>query len=133
MKSKFMSKASAALICGSLLLAAIPASATTYYSDQFHGTSEEGDNVYLGDGTRYIYGSGNSGSAGKGRAMRIIPSSPDEIVGQVNILGTRYRQDDFEAVAAYDYGEDESVVEQQYYIKWMGNSSSHRATLSLSD
>lgn len=110
-----------------VLLSSISVSATTYISATLTGTNAETGYKKLGDGKRYLKGTGTYGT-GTAYAMKIIKYWPDKAVTSIKLSKDNTASSSFTAVSTTDSGENQS-----YYIRWEGNSSKASATLKITD
>ncbi|WP_146553438.1 MULTISPECIES: hypothetical protein [Rummeliibacillus] len=110
-----------------VLGASVSAEATTYISKSLSGTNAESGYKVLGNGTRYLKGTGTYGT-GNAYAMRIIPYFPDEAVANFSIKKGATGKTSFHANATNSSGNNQS-----YYIRWYGNSSNSSANLKITD
>lgn len=129
MKNKFLSKLLSVTLGIGTILFPLTANATTFYSDYFMGTNDETEAFYLGDGTRYLYGTGYG--SGFGEAMQVKEFAPDVRVAKITLTPDRYKETSFTANSTVD--DDDLATEQSYYIRWRGNNSSSYAWLAISD
>jgi len=108
-------------------MVSVSADATTYISKTLTGTSAESGYKKLGDGKRYLKGTGEYGS-GHAYAMKIIKWWPDSVEASFYLTKGNSASASFKAVATTGSGENQS-----YYIRWLGNSSSSSAALKITD
>ncbi|MGM9979587.1 MAG: hypothetical protein ACI33J_12365 [Clostridium sp.] len=110
-----------------VMLSSVSAGATVYIYDQLSGTSATSSSANLGSGTRYVTGTGTSGS-GKAYAMKVIKWTPDVAVKTISLSANNSAQASFTAQAKNSDG-----VGQSYYVKWNGSTSSAKANVSIRD
>lgn len=117
----------AAGIAATVLVTSVSAGATTYISQTLTGTNAETGYKKLGAGKRYLDGDGLSGT-GTASAMKIVSLWPDSQVASISLKKGESASSSFTSVATSDGGDNQS-----YYIKWSGNSSTAKATVSITN